>query len=604
MRTSCQYLALIFLGRFCIAIEVEGEADGSSFLEASSAAQQAAFALQTAEKAAKVAEQVAHAAQEVAHAAQAAADAEKAAQELMSVSATGKVKAEKLVEAQAKTKVEAEAQSNSTSASQAESKKKSQAKKEKKDAENKKKKKKNKAKDKKAEDAKKEEADKEEKVQAQKAKEKAEDLHKEEEAKKAQQASKQKAEQEAIQKAGQEAQQKAKEEANKTAMQLLARSTAEGQLQELLDAIQKNLGRFRSESESITAPDDSLKQRAKPGLFKEDKTSTAESQANQHSSLPRYVRRHQAARPGPALLAKNDSKNEESLSRRIPMNLLFTYKTNLLSTKEADIESNTEALILRKNVKHTLKTFLNQVEAKNVHFWDDTDCKEGIMRLSSSVILDASKLVEDFAQEKNGRVRADLCRLVMLHEYGGFYLDNDILPVVDLLKYILPNTTFATVLAEDESSYTQSFIAAVPQHPVIANNLRAFQAWYGKLKKLDGPKQVLLRQQTMAAGDIGSSLMKEAYEAWSGWAYEEPRVLHKDSSHISQFFQERHISSLDSSYHINALAHGESGGSCDMVVVDRQSKSPIFLSRVYDAQSALPCREEIFQMLTDSGSTV
>jgi len=290
---------------------------------------------------------------------------------------------------------------------------------------------------------------------------------------------------------------------------------------------------------------------------------------------------------------------EEKTERRIPVNLLFTYKTNLLRAQEADLGNDSEALILRKNVKHTLKTFMHsQLEAQNVHFWDNADCKEGILRMGSGVFHNASQVVEDFEQETSGHVKSDLCRLVMLYEYGGLYFDTDILPVVDLLKFLAPNTTFATILAEDQSFYAQSFAAAIPQHPLIANNLRAFEAWYSKLKKLDGLQQVWLRQ--MENGHIGGSLMKEAYEAWSGWADEAPKVVHKDS-HISQFFQERRISSLDSK-EMMALAAGDSGGSCDVAVVDRPTKTPIFLSRVYDASNSMPCREEIFQMLTQLGN--
>jgi len=266
---------------------------------------------------------------------------------------------------------------------------------------------------------------------------------------------------------------------------------------------------------------------------------------------------------------------------QIPRRLLFNHKVNLLKASDASLDKQSK--LLRDNVKHIVKLFPD-IAPSDVHFWDDKDCQAGIEDLNME---ESEALGLDFASEKVGMVKSDICRLVMMYSLGGFYFDTDILPLANFEKHMDPRTTFATVIADGGKSYFQAFLAATPKHPVILESLKDFKKWYDVLHR---PKQneELLRRKT-ARGNIGTALLRKAYKTWSKGAKEESVVMH-DGGHVSQFFVEKNDRVLKG---FQGVPSHLSGHLCDYAVVDTRSKSVVMFSRIYDKHAHKICREEV-----------
>lgn len=167
----------------------------------------------------------------------------------------------------------------------------------------------------------------------------------------------------------------------------------------------------------------------------------------------------------------------------IPRRLLFNHKFNLLKASDASLDKQSK--LLRDNVRHIVKLFPD-IGPSDVHFWDDGDCQAGIEQLQ---LEESEALGLDFAREKVGMVKSDLCRLVMMYSLGGFYFDTDILPLPNLEQHLEPKATFATVIADDGKNYFQAFLAATPKHPAILESLKEFKKWYDQLNRPAWPKQ-------------------------------------------------------------------------------------------------------------------
>eukprot|EP00440_Ansanella_granifera_P068944 gb/GFBE01074791.1/.p1 GENE.gb/GFBE01074791.1/~~gb/GFBE01074791.1/.p1 ORF type:complete len:494 (+),score=104.50 gb/GFBE01074791.1/:1-1482(+) len=286
------------------------------------------------------------------------------------------------------------------------------------------------------------------------------------------------------------------------------------------------------------------------------------------------------------------STDTAARAHAIPLQLLFTHKVNVLAMSEDDLAEDPKARVLRKNLLHTVASFPD-IRSSNIHFWDDSDCQEGIRGLR---IHDAFQLTLDFVEESAEEVKSDLCRLAMLYKFGGYYFDTDVLPVVDMLQHVSSDTTFATVLAHDKNDYFQSFIAATHSHPVIGTALKEFKSWYDQLWSTS---------QSHAAEGRAGALLRKAYATWSRKAAEKHRVVHFGTQHVSQFFEEAPLAALGSQRFSNYGVEfmGTSGGNCDYAVVDNSSSTLIMYSRVFDSENDRPCHEELYILLESRDAT-
>lgn len=266
----------------------------------------------------------------------------------------------------------------------------------------------------------------------------------------------------------------------------------------------------------------------------------------------------------------------------IPSNLLFYSKVKLLGFGEHQLAEDAQAVMLRRNIIHTISSMRN-VKPSNVYYWDDEDCQYGLGRLEEHGVVGASELAHEFVQEQSN-ARNELCRLAMLYLYGGYYYDPAVLAVADIQKFVSADTTFAAVVSSQGGSLLPGFAASVKEHPVITRSLKALCIMHHRSPE----EQAELRSKM---GD----LLSDAYRTWSGVSDKPSKVVH-GNGHVSQFFAEFPISSLDARYGVSLL--GQSGGSCDYAVVSRDVEAVLMYSRVYDYTFQTPCREQLFQLLS------
>lgn len=99
--------------------------------------------------------------------------------------------------------------------------------------------------------------------------------------------------------------------------------------------------------------------------------------------------------------------------------LVFTYKVDLLKENRM-IERPPEEENLRRNVLHTISVYPDA----EIDFYDDERCIEEISKHSE---IYGTELAKYFVEEPLGKYKSDICRLYILYDKGGIYLDNDLL---------------------------------------------------------------------------------------------------------------------------------------------------------------------------------
>jgi len=230
-----------------------------------------------------------------------------------------------------------------------------------------------------------------------------------------------------------------------------------------------------------------------------------------------------------------------------------------------------------------------------VIFYDNRACENTLAEIEP-------ELGQFFNAEKQGMLKADMCRLGQLWQHGGLYFDIDIVPVVNLHKHVHRQTTFATVRSTGEIinnlGFFQAFLGAAPNHPVIAAALQTTLTYYRALAKRD-----LQKMSDMMAGfptqNIGTALLIHAFSYYSKVAanttvgplspdLKQSQTMMHDDGHISQIFLESSFSALDETWNTNQIIVGRDRSSnqkqpphCEYVVVDRDTKTVVFYSRSF-----------------------
>ena len=105
---------------------------------------------------------------------------------------------------------------------------------------------------------------------------------------------------------------------------------------------------------------------------------------------------------------------------------------------------------------------INAMRPVRTYVWTDETCKKRLRR-------NMPFLLQRFKKEQYGPYKSDMCRLAVLYEYGGIYVDNDILitRAFPELFPILRRRELVTVKEALDSGIMQGFIATIPRHPVV-----------------------------------------------------------------------------------------------------------------------------------------
>ena len=188
------------------------------------------------------------------------------------------------------------------------------------------------------------------------------------------------------------------------------------------------------------------------------------------------------------------------LFHTIPHNLFFTYKYDILKTKDpAQFYSNI------MNTVDIYRAASSNLSAP-VYFMTDADCRDTIRRVEP-------KLLQHFDNEEKGMYKADICRIVALYEKGGYYFDVDI-EVIEAVQ--MPgHVGFATCHETSRKGFFQAFLAAKPGHPILKEATNKMTDYYeGRLR---------------LHSFLGPSTLKDAYEALSEEARQDVMLLEETS---------------------------------------------------------------------------
>lgn len=221
-------------------------------------------------------------------------------------------------------------------------------------------------------------------------------------------------------------------------------------------------------AQSILIIPDERAARPKIGVRREqDKSSHLDFGSSESAKISKSKAAHNKRLPD-----RDGDSEVENLEISIPRRLIFTYKYNLLTRMEPEY--------LYKNVMNTIAKYKEawNDQSVSVLFLDDSEC----LALVQQVV---PRLVEPFQHETYGAYKADICRLVALYVYGGYYFDVDI----EVINPLLPkppsqnNGTSMSFITSWEvgrqSGFFQAILFTTARHPIIYEAIQSMiQDWY------------------------------------------------------------------------------------------------------------------------------
>ena len=181
---------------------------------------------------------------------------------------------------------------------------------------------------------------------------------------------------------------------------------------------------------------------------------------------------------------------------KIPRHLVFTYKHNILETREPKhFYDNIRNIAQKYKTGWASTASVNKSgvvdEDVKIYFLDDQAC-------ISNITAAYPDLVPHFHAEKSGAFKADICRLAFLYLYGGYYFDVD----VDVVEPFIPESNIQFVTANDfrNKYFFQAILMTTPRHPIIKQALELELEHYKRGLSPPGDKNLL-----------GCDILKRAY---------------------------------------------------------------------------------------------
>mmetsp|Transcript_9037 Transcript_9037/g.25044 ORF Transcript_9037/g.25044 Transcript_9037/m.25044 type:complete len:595 (-) Transcript_9037:77-1861(-) len=184
--------------------------------------------------------------------------------------------------------------------------------------------------------------------------------------------------------------------------------------------------------------------------------------SNHHNRTKHNITRYKANFTIPPFLNLNDKTYP-----RIPHQILFTHKTNLLRAKKADPK---EQQFYLDNIMRTIRMYANFWKNETVSIWflDNQECERVLRKVEP-------RLIPYFLHESvEGKFKGDMCRAAALFLKGGYYFDAD----MKALKPVRldPNTTFSS--AKSSQGFFNSYMASAPGNMVVRESLDIMLRYY------------------------------------------------------------------------------------------------------------------------------
>mmetsp|Transcript_23143 Transcript_23143/g.28395 ORF Transcript_23143/g.28395 Transcript_23143/m.28395 type:complete len:454 (-) Transcript_23143:2444-3805(-) len=302
----------------------------------------------------------------------------------------------------------------------------------------------------------------------------------------------------------------------------------------------------------------------------------------------------------------NGNTNTAGGEPTIPRRLIFTYRNNMLETKEPRN--------LYENVRNTIHVYGNlwkqNASDVEVKFYDDWDCFDVIYTLDP-------RLIDPFLYEPYGAYAADICRVVALYCHGGYYFDVDIQAIRPLDPE--PHIDFITAREGTGPGFFQAILAVSSMHPILNYTFDSMvNEWYYNPKVED-----VVEDKTDS-----KFISTRIYKTVKGWFYDSgvkvkplgkaitqmkfipARIytednLRKLTDTVEAAFMgpgtlkrgyERHYNNTQTSWLLKeifnrdpvkyeALSRIKKNWLCDYLVHDEETSTPYFYSRILGIRS-------------------
>lgn len=107
--------------------------------------------------------------------------------------------------------------------------------------------------------------------------------------------------------------------------------------------------------------------------------------------------------------------------------------------------------------------------------YTDDNCTQLLQAQRRHVLLHA------FQHETYGPFKSDICRAAVLYHEGGFYLDNDLVPDVNLIRMASKTgASFVGMIELSNGGASNAFLGAMPGHGILRTQLELMTAYYRK----------------------------------------------------------------------------------------------------------------------------
>jgi hypothetical protein len=191
----------------------------------------------------------------------------------------------------------------------------------------------------------------------------------------------------------------------------------------------------------------------------------------------------------------------------IPNNVIFTHYVDLLHTPVTDFDPDSEDVVLKANVEHTISLH----PGATVYFYTDDKCIIAIQQALG--VGNSIPLVDYFLKETQGMYKADICRGAALYNVGGLYFDVDLQARMNVFGAIHPpSTEFVTPTVHSKSNWPgaffQAFIGVTRHHPLMMRYLELFLKHYNGIAGLEGSS----KSDVVEKGPLGVILLRRAYD--------------------------------------------------------------------------------------------
>jgi len=247
-----------------------------------------------------------------------------------------------------------------------------------------------------------------------------------------------------------------------------------------------------------------------------------------------------------------------------------------------------EDTLLGKNLRETLA----RMRVRDVAFRDDAACLSLLreMEASEEAFRGVALATSFAAHAQDGRIRSDICRLGMLWERGGYYLDNDLVLLDDVASRLAPGTTFASVttvrwMFHNPPGLFNAFVACAPRHPIVREALLRHARWW---RARDPEEERRITRGNAHRPNLGTVFLRDALRSVVGDAAAFECERDGVCNGGVQLFREVALD-RDGEYNASGLCTMcDATHECNFAVADVPSGDVLMKSRVA-TRSGRPC---------------